>query len=144
MTVVADNLPDYMQYLDLVRDCIELFALEPLPPNEVETQHVFGRVYNRSYAYAAEDHRLHAKDERSEIFDLTEHSRWQEQGRKRRSNKKKRELEPKNSDCVLEETQSQTEPADSSEASSSSQLPLEQGSNEEVSSLADPPQGSEE
>jgi hypothetical protein len=144
MTVVADNLPDYMQYLDLVRDCIELFSLVPLPPNMVETQHVFGRVYNRSYAYAAEDHRLHAKDEKSEIFDLTEHNRWQEQGRKYRSNKKKRELESQNGGSVSEETQSQTEAPESSEANSSSQLPLEQDSNEDTSSLVDPLPNSEE
>jgi hypothetical protein len=144
MTTVANNLPGYMQYLDLIRDCIELFSLEPMPPNEVETEHEFNSDVNLSYSYAGEDNRHHRTHSASEKFELAEYNCWLEQGRKRRSNKKKRELESQKSGSVLEETQSQTEAPDSSEANSSSQLRLEQDSNEEDSSLVDPPQDSGE
>ena len=131
MTVVADNLPDYMQYLDLVRDCIELFSLEPLPPNVVETQHIFGTLYRRSYAYAAEDNRLHRKDEKSEKFDLTVRNASQAKQRERRSRKKQQ--------LNLEHN--------SSEADADSQLPLGQDSddsNEDESSPVDLLQVTEE
>lgn len=145
MTVVANNLPGYMQYLDLIRDCIELFSLEPMPPNEVETEHEFNSDVNVSYSYAGEDNRHHRLHGASEKFELTEYNSWLEQGRKRRSKKKKkRELESQNSGSVLEGTQSQTESPDSSEANSSSQLHPEQNTNEEVSRQGDSPQGSEE
>ena len=107
MTVVADNLPGYMQYLDLIRDCIKLLSLEPLPPNKVETQHVFGGLGGFSYAYAGEDNRHHRKHGKSEKFDLTERNRWLNQGRKRRNKKRQRLLESQGS----------------SEMDSSSQLP---------------------
>jgi hypothetical protein len=71
MTVVANNLPGYMQYLDLIRDCIEVFSLEPLPPNEVETEHPFNSAVSLSYAYAGEDHRHHRNHGKSEKFDIT-------------------------------------------------------------------------
>jgi hypothetical protein len=62
MTVVADNLPGYMQYLDLLRDCIEVFALTALPPNVVLSAHPFHGTMDRSYEYAAYDHTHHQKD----------------------------------------------------------------------------------
>lgn len=68
MTVVADNLPEYMQYLDLIRDCIDVFGLEPLPPNVVEKKHVFGGLWDRPYTYAAEDHVQHRNDVKSTKF----------------------------------------------------------------------------
>ena len=54
-TVVADNLPGVMQYLDLVRDCIEIFGLLKLPPNEVQHAHAFDGTMGRSFKYAAAD-----------------------------------------------------------------------------------------
>jgi len=141
---VANNLPGYMQYLDLIRDCIEIFSLEPLPPNEVETQHPFNSVVSVSYAYAGEDNRHHRTHGKSEKFDLTERNRWLEQGRKRRGSKKKRELETQNSGSVSEGNQPQTEPPDSSEANSSSQLLVEQDPNEKDTSLIDSAHDSED
>jgi hypothetical protein len=35
-TNVADNLPNYKQYLDLIRDCITVFRLPKLPKNQIE------------------------------------------------------------------------------------------------------------
>jgi hypothetical protein len=100
MTAVANNLPGYMQYLDLIRDCIELFSLEPMPPNEVETEHEFNSDVNLSYSYAGEDNRHHRTHSASEKFELAEYNCWLEQGRKRRSNKKKRELESQKRLCL--------------------------------------------
>ena len=54
-TVVADNLPGVMQYLDLVRDCIEIFDLLRLPPNDVQNAHSFDGTMGRSFKYAAAD-----------------------------------------------------------------------------------------
>jgi hypothetical protein len=54
-TVVADNLPGVMQYLDLVRDCIEVFDLPRLPPNDVQHAHAFDGTMGRSFKYAAYD-----------------------------------------------------------------------------------------
>jgi len=55
-TIVADNLPGVMQYLDLVRDCISVFDLPRLPPNEIQEAHPFDGSMNRSFKYAAYDH----------------------------------------------------------------------------------------
>lgn len=62
MTAVADNLPGYKQYLDLVRDCIAVFGLTLLPPNDVTTVHPFDGIMDRSYKYAAYDHCHHQND----------------------------------------------------------------------------------
>jgi hypothetical protein len=89
MTDVADNLPGYMQYLDLIRDCIALFSLKPLPPNQVETQHVFERLWGRDYVYAAEDDRQHSKDVKSVEYNQEAHMLKREKERERRGRKKK-------------------------------------------------------
>jgi hypothetical protein len=145
MTVVADNLPGYMQYLDLIRDCIEIFSLEPLPPNVV--QHVFSGFGGRSWAYAGEDNRLHRKDGKSEKFDLAERNkRLLTQGRKRRSKRSERAsgvLEESGS-AASEMTQLLQDSLLTSDANSSSQLHLEQNSNEEDSSPIDSAPGSED
>ena len=54
----------YMQYLDLVRDCIEVFGLEPLPPNDVRTAHELSddTILRGHAEYAAEDIRLNGSD----------------------------------------------------------------------------------
>ena len=44
-----------MKYLDLVRDCIEVFDLPKLPPNDVQHAHVFDGTVGRSFKYAACD-----------------------------------------------------------------------------------------
>lgn len=44
-----------MQYLDLVRDCIEIFDLPRLPPNDVQHSHAFDGTMGRSFKYAACD-----------------------------------------------------------------------------------------
>jgi hypothetical protein len=54
-----------MQFLDLVRDCISLFGLAPLPPNNLKADHDFGnsgRPNPYTTGYVAEDIRLHRKD----------------------------------------------------------------------------------
>lgn len=60
-TVVADNLPGLMQYLDLVRDCVEMFDLPKLPPNDVQHAHVFDGTIGRSFKYAACDNAWNRK-----------------------------------------------------------------------------------
>lgn len=139
--MVADNLPGYMQYLDLIRDCIELFALERLPPNVV--QHVFSGIGGQTWAYAGEDNRLHRTHGKSEKFDLTERNRSLAQGRKRRRKRTGHQSEL-DGGSASEMTQLLQESLFTSEANSSSQLPTEQESNEEDSSLLDRPQDSEE
>ena len=52
---MADNLPGVMQYLDLVRDCIEIFDLPRLPPNDVQHAHAFDGTMDRPFRYAACD-----------------------------------------------------------------------------------------
>lgn len=84
---MADNLPGYMQYLDLIRDCISLFSLEQLPDNVIEKQHDFGSVGNICYAYAAEDNRLHKKEVKSKKYDGAAHLAKLEKKRKRRNKK---------------------------------------------------------
>lgn len=91
MTVVANNLPGYMQYLDLVRDCIDVFSLEPLPANEVETKHAFHGLWNQSYTYAAFDHSHHQKDVKSEKYDAALQI-FLKDAESRRRGKKKRNL----------------------------------------------------
>jgi hypothetical protein len=54
-TVVADNLPGVMQYLDLVRDCIVIFDLPRLPPNDVQKAHAFDETVGQPFRYAACD-----------------------------------------------------------------------------------------
>ena len=44
-----------MQYLDLVRDCIEVFGLPRLPPNDVQHAHAFDGTMGRPFKYAACD-----------------------------------------------------------------------------------------
>ena len=142
---MANNLTGYMQYLDLIRDCIELFSLEPMPPNEVETQHPFKSHVSCSYAYAGEDNRHHRTHGASEKFDLTErNNRLLAQGRKRRSKRAEHPSEPEDSGSATDMTQLLQESLLTSETNSSSQIPLEQSSNEEDSSLVDSAPGSEE
>lgn len=52
---MADNLPGLMQYLDLVRDCIEIFDLPRLPPNVIQHAHAFDGTMGRPFKYAACD-----------------------------------------------------------------------------------------
>jgi len=54
-TVVADNLPGVMQSLDLVRDCIAIFNLPRLPPNDVQHAHTFDGTMGQPFKYAACD-----------------------------------------------------------------------------------------
>lgn len=93
MTVVANNLPGYMQYLDLVRDCIDVFSLEPLPPNEVETKHPFDGISTQSFAYAAFDHLHHQQDVKSEKYEPTLHWLLRTAESKRRAKKKQSRTE---------------------------------------------------
>jgi hypothetical protein len=60
-TTVADNITGYMQYLDLVRDCISVFGLEPLPANDIRTAHqLSGNTTMLHHGeYAMEDARHH-------------------------------------------------------------------------------------
>lgn len=130
MTVVANNLPGYMQYLDLIRDCIEVFSLEPLPPNEVETEHPFNSAVSLSYAYAGEDHRLHRNHGKSEKFDITIYNNILAQERKRRRKRTRQDSEVKEGDSTSEMTQLLQDLLVISEASSSSRVPVEQESSE--------------
>lgn len=95
MTVVADNLPGYMQYLDLVRDCIDVFSLEPLPPNEIETKHVFSSLWGLSYDYAAFDDLHHRNHVKSEKYDAALHFFLRTVESKRRGKKKQRLMQSK-------------------------------------------------
>jgi hypothetical protein len=54
---VANNLPGSMQYLDLVRDCIDIFSLEELLPNDVQTANTVGGAEDDEddYWYAEDD-----------------------------------------------------------------------------------------
>jgi hypothetical protein len=62
-TTVADNITGYMQYLDLVRDCISVFGLEPLPANDVRNAHRLSRNTTMLHGeYAMEDDRHHSGD----------------------------------------------------------------------------------
>lgn len=97
MTVVADNLPGYMQYLDLVRDCISLFSLTPLPLNEIETQHEFRKLWGRWYAYAAEDDEQHRDDVKSYEYDAYAHSLLRDKNREYRNRNKERRAESESS-----------------------------------------------
>lgn len=50
-----------MQFLDLVRDCISVFALTPLPPNNLQVAHDFGNGSQPNPyipGYVAEDSRI--------------------------------------------------------------------------------------
>jgi hypothetical protein len=109
MTVVADNLPGYMQYLDLIRDCITLFSLEPMPPNEVETQHVYGRLWDRSFAYAAGDDKHHRNHVKSEQWDAAVHYDQLSKARKRRNKKKEHSIESETT-SNMPETGSDSQP----------------------------------
>ena len=133
-----------MQYLDLIRDCIKLLSLEPLPPNKVETQHVFGGLGGFSYAYAGEDNRHHRKHGKSEKFDLTERNRWLNQGRKRRNKKRQRLLESQGSSEMDSSSQLPKKLLDSSELNSSPQVALDKNSSEADLSLVDTPHNTQE
>lgn len=74
-----------MQYIDLVRDCIDIFQLPPLPPNEVETAHAFDGMMNRSYAYADYDAKQHWDDVKSELYSAEAHEEAKAKRRKRRA-----------------------------------------------------------
>lgn len=67
---MANNLPSYMQYLDLIRDCISLLSIPvELPENVVEEAHVYHNYRGRDYRYAACDNKYNRKDEKSKPFD---------------------------------------------------------------------------
>jgi hypothetical protein len=82
-----------MQYLDLIRDCITLFSLEPMPPDEVATQHVYGRLWDRSFSYAAEDDKHHRNHVKSERWDAAVHYDQLSKARERRNKKKGHSIE---------------------------------------------------
>jgi hypothetical protein len=88
MTTVADNLPGYMQYLDLIRDCIAVFSLKPLPPNQVESQHIFGNLWGRDYAYAAEDIQQDRNEPKSTKYDPVAHDLQRQKDKEQRERKK--------------------------------------------------------
>jgi hypothetical protein len=88
MTTVADNLPGYMQYLDLIRDYIAVFYLKPLPPNQVETQHIFSNLWGRDYAYAAEDIQQDRNEPKSTKYDPVAHDLQREKDKERRETQK--------------------------------------------------------
>lgn len=63
-TTIANNLPGYMQYVSLIRDCIELFGgLPALPPNVTETEHALHGYQGRDYRYADYDSKHHMGDQ---------------------------------------------------------------------------------
>ncbi|KAM0712160.1 hypothetical protein Q7P37_011254 [Cladosporium fusiforme] len=84
-TTVANNLPGYMQYVDLVRDCINIFQPPPLPPNAVETAHAFDGMMTRSYTYADYDAKQHWDDVKSELYSAEAHEEAKAKRRKRRA-----------------------------------------------------------
>jgi hypothetical protein len=58
---VTDIIPGYMQFLDLVRDCISVFGLEPLPVNDVRTAHPLSSNTTMLHGeYMMEDVRHHS------------------------------------------------------------------------------------
>lgn len=73
-TFVANNLPECMQHLDLIRDCIALFALPvQLPDNVVSEAHAFnGYRLNGGnpwdHRYAGCDFKQNKKNEKSRLF----------------------------------------------------------------------------
>lgn len=85
-----------MQYLDLVRDCIDVFDLTALPENVVETAHVFDGTMDRSYAYAAYDDTHHRYDVKSKWYDAAAHERAKE--KKRKGKKQRQAAEEQDSD----------------------------------------------
>lgn len=85
---MVDNLPGYMQYLDLVRDCIEVFSLVALPPNVVETAHAFDGTMDRSYAYAAYDDKQHRYDEKETEYHPTDKQKEREKQWKKLQDKR--------------------------------------------------------
>lgn len=87
MTNVADNLPGVMQYLDLLRDCIELFSLTPLPPNNVESHHIFYDPTSRDYTYAAYDARQHGSPVKSHLYESAQHALDKKNEKERRDRK---------------------------------------------------------
>lgn len=91
MTTVANNLPGYMQYLDLVRDCIAVFGLWPLPPNDVETAHSFHETMDRPYTYASYDIGQHRNDVKSELYIPAVHILGKAKQRERREKLKIKE-----------------------------------------------------
>lgn len=63
-TTIANNLPGYMQYVSLIRDCIEAFGgLPALPPNVTETEHPLHGYNGRDYRYADYDSKHHMRDQ---------------------------------------------------------------------------------
>jgi hypothetical protein len=73
MAVVADKLLGYMQYLDVVGDCITIFSLQQSSRNEVEIQRVYGSLHGCSYAYASKGDRNHRSDVKSKEHDAARH-----------------------------------------------------------------------
>lgn len=84
---MTDNLPGYMQYLDLIRDCISAFSLPALPDNVVETAHVFQGTMSQSYAYAEVDNKWQREVVNSEYWCPTTHALSLDNSRKRRKEK---------------------------------------------------------
>lgn len=76
-----------MQYLDLVRDCIDIFSLLPLPPNDVEAAHVFHGTMDRSYGYALYDAEHHRDAVKSELYDASAHALKKKLAKERREKK---------------------------------------------------------
>lgn len=74
-TTVADNLPGCMQYLDLVRDCIDIFSLEKLPPNIVQTANTVGGTDGDDDDHDGDDDDDDdgVEDDDSNYFDSSEH-----------------------------------------------------------------------
>jgi len=61
-----------MQYVSLIRDCIEAFdVLHKLPPNVTETEHALHNYNGRDYRYADYDSKHHYRDEVSKPWSVS-------------------------------------------------------------------------
>lgn len=112
-TTVANNLPGCMQYIDLVRDCIEVFkdhGLPRLPTTIVEEQHAFHIPGLLDYRYADVD----AKEQRYERLS-TPWSKEVQDAKRGVKRKRKDEKRAKQAAADREEEDRQAEIADASE-----------------------------
>lgn len=136
MTSVADNLPDYMQYLDLIRDCIAVFSLTPLPPNYVEIAHPFNDSIVRDFTYSAYDNKQHGPHVKSHLYLPESHARDKKKTTERRNRKKGKGKESSQESASRENSSQELASAGTSAASDSSATSLgevlEDGSDEEV------------
>lgn len=83
-----------MQYLDLVRDCIAVFSLCPLPPNDIQTAHTFSNSFDASYTYETNDIKQHRDHQKTgHPYSAERHEQSKEAAKKRKDKKKQERLE---------------------------------------------------